>query len=100
MRFFTNLKAETLRLRRSNSRRIKEQAIDQLDQYSADPAFVAEWHIGSRGATALPRAATSAAPPVGGGGRPATGTTGVPPVALHRLALGFHGGDCILNEEV
>ena len=67
MRFFTNLKAATLRLRRSNSRRIKEQAIDQLDQYSADPAFVAEWHIGSRGATALPRAATSAAPPVGGG---------------------------------
>ena len=82
MRFFTNLKAATLRLRRSNSRRIKEQAIDQLDQYSSDPALFAEWHIGVAGVP------------------PATGTTGVPPVALHRLVLVFHGGDCILNEEV
>ncbi len=62
--------------------KIKEQAIVQLDQYSADPALVAEWHIGEAGVP------------------PATGTTGVPPVALHRLVLVFHGGDCVLSEEV
>ena len=62
--------------------KIKEQAIVQLDQYSADPTLVAEWHIGEAGVP------------------PATGTTGVPPVALHRLVLVFHGGDCVLSEEV
>ena len=41
------------------------------------------------------------APPVGVAGvSPATGTTGVPPVALHRLVLVFHGGECLLSEEV
>ena len=53
--------------------KIKEQAIDQLDQYSSDPVLIAEWHIG---------------------------VAGIPPVALHRLVLVFHGGECILNEEV
>ena len=62
--------------------KIKAEAIDQLDQYSSDPALIAEWHIGGAGVS------------------PATGTTGVPPVALHRLVLVFHGGDCILKEEV
>ena len=49
---------------------IKAKAIDQLDQYSADPALVATWHLG-------------------------VGT-----VTLHRLVLVFHGGDCVLSEEV
>ena len=62
--------------------KIKAEAIDQLDQYSSDPALIAEWHIGVAGVP------------------PATGTTGVSPVALHRLVLVFHGGECILNEEV
>ena len=53
--------------------KIKAEAIDQLDQYSSDPALIAEWHIG---------------------------VAGVPPVAIHRLVLVFHGGECILNEEV
>jgi len=56
--------------------KIKKQAIDQLDKYSADTALAAEWHIGGRGATALSC------------------------VALHRLVLVFHGGDCMLSEEV
>ena len=56
--------------------KIKQQAIDQLDKYSTDPALITEWHIGGRGATALPC------------------------VALHRLVLVFHGGDCMLSEEV
>ena len=38
--------------------KIKKQAVDQLDQYSADPALITEWHIGGRGATALPQVAT------------------------------------------
>ena len=29
-----------------------------------------------------------------------TGTTDVSSVALHRLVLVFHGGDCVLSEEV
>ncbi len=76
--------------------KVKKQAIAQLDRYSSDPAFVAKWHIASLGVAGVP---------------PATGTTGVPPVAaatsaalprvtLHRLVLVFHGGDCVLNEEV
>ena len=62
--------------------KIKADAIVQLDQYSSDPALIAEWHIGVAGVS------------------PATGTTGVPPVALHRLVLVFHGGECVLSEEV
>ena len=53
---------------------IKAKAIDQLDRYSSDSALVAKWHL--------------------------TGTTGVSPVALHRLVLVFHGSDCVLYEEV
>ena len=53
---------------------IKAKAIDQLDKYSSDPALVAKWHL--------------------------TGTTDVSSVALHRLVLVFHGGDCVLSEEV
>ena len=53
---------------------VKAKAIDQLDRYSSDPALVAKWHL--------------------------TGTTDVSSVALHRLVLVFHGGDCVLAEEV
>ena len=56
--------------------KIKAEAIDQLDQYSADHDIATEWRLGGRGATALP------------------------PVELHRLVLVFHGGDCVLAEEV
>ena len=67
---------------------IKTKAIAQLDRYSSDPALAAAWRL---------KAATSAALP--------TGTTGVPPVesgtvSLHRLVLVFHGGDCVLADEV
>ena len=49
--------------------KIRADAIEQLDRYSSDPAFVAEWRIGNG-------------------------------VSLHRLVLVFHGGECVLNEEV
>ncbi|MBO7686539.1 MAG: AAA family ATPase, partial [Kiritimatiellae bacterium] len=48
--------------------KIKAEAIDQLNQYSSDPALAAAWHLGT--------------------------------VTLHRLVLVFHGGDCLLAEEV
>ena len=60
--------------------KIKADAVGQLDQYSSDPALASTWHLNA-------------------------GTTGVSPVAagnvtLHRLVLVFHGGDCILADEV
>ena len=54
--------------------KIKAEAIDQLDQYSRDRDMAIEWRL--------------------------TGATGDPPVALHRLVLVFHGGECVLSEEV
>ena len=87
--------------------KIKSEAIDQLDQYSSDPALVAKWHIAPVGVAGVPPATgTTGILPV-----EKTGTTGVPPVVaatsaalphvtLHRLALVFHGGDCVLAEEV
>ena len=66
---------------------IKAKAIDQLDKYSADPALVAKWHL--TGTTDVPSVADAQerVPP--------TGTTDVSSVALHRLVLVFHGGDCV-----
>ena len=87
--------------------KIKSEAIDQLDQYSSDPALVAKWHIAPVGVASVPPATgTTGILPV-----EKTGTTGVPPVeaatnaalprvTLHRLVLMFHGGDCVLAEEV
>ncbi len=49
--------------------KIRAEAIDQLDQYSADHDLASEWRIGNG-------------------------------VALHRLILVFHGGECLLHEEV
>ena len=53
---------------------IQAKATDQLEKYSSDPALVAKWHL--------------------------TETTGAPSVELHRLVLVFHGGDCVLSEQV
>ncbi len=61
--------------------KIKAEAIDQLDQYSASRDLVTEWRL--KGET--------------GNGERGTGNG---TVELHRLVLVFHGGDCILNEEV
>ena len=55
--------------------KIKSDAIEQLEKYSHDHDIATEWRLG-------------------------TGTTGVPPVELHRLVLVFHGGDALLAEEV
>ena len=60
---------------------IKAEAINQLDQYSADHDLAAEWRIGTTN-TQTPKDPNTA------------------PVSLHRLVLVFHGGDCVLHEEV
>ena len=59
--------------------KIKAQAIDQLDQYSSNPALVAKWHL-----------------------KPNNQTIGQSnnSVVLHRLVLVFHGGECLLSEVV
>ena len=54
---------------------IKAKAVEQLDRYSADPALAKAWRLNS-------------------------GTSGLPPVALHRLVMVFHGGACVVSEEV
>ena len=83
---------------------IKAKAIDQLDKYSSDPALVAKWHLGRSNETgdALPpgRRQDGGSPYGEPPSRRLTGTTDVSSVALHRLVLVFHGGDCMLNEEV
>jgi hypothetical protein len=58
---------------------IKAKAIEQLDQYSADPALSASWRL-----------------KVGKG----EWGTGNGTVELHRLVMVFHGGECVLSEEV
>ena len=75
---------------------IKAKAIEQLDRYSADQALAAKWHLGtemgSDKSVASPKEATfgeAALSPLHNG-----------TVALHRLVLVFHGGDCVLSEEV
>ena len=57
---------------------IKAKAIEQLDRYSADPALAKAWRLNSG----------------------ESGTSGLPPVTLHRLAMAFHGGACVMSEEV
>ena len=67
--------------------KIKAEAIDQLDQYSSDPALVAKWHIAPVGVAGVPPVEVSA-------------SAALSRVTLHRLVLVFHGGDCVLAEEV
>ncbi|MBP5320816.1 MAG: PD-(D/E)XK nuclease domain-containing protein [Kiritimatiellae bacterium] len=56
---------------------IKAEAIAQLDRYSVDPTLAREWHLDV-----------------------ATTPQRVAPVTFHRLVLVFHGGDCVMSEEV
>ena len=68
--------------------KIKADAIEQLDRYSSDPALVAEWRL----------VATSTTLPTGTTGILSVQAGGI--VTLHRLVLVFHGGECVLSEEV
>ena len=69
---------------------IKAKAIDQLDRYSADPALAKAWRLNS-----------GASGTSGASGKSGTsGEFGLPPVALHRLVMVFHGGACVMSEEV
>ena len=62
---------------------IRAKAVEQLDRYSSDPAL-------THGAMGASRPTASTSQPAPAGGR----------VRLHRLVLVFHGGDCVLAEEV
>ena len=78
--------------------KIKSEATEQLDQYSSDPALAAAWHLsagtGSDKSVASPSGATFGEAALS----PLHDDVGT--VTLHRLVLVFHGGDCVLSEEV
>ena len=63
---------------------IKARAITQLDKYSSDPALCAAWRLADRSSAA----------------KSAEDAKGKGSVQLHRLVMVFHGGDCVLCEEV
>ena len=84
--------------------KIKAEAIVQLDQYSADSALIAEWHIGTAAGSdksvASPKGTTLGEAALSPLHDDVAATSAAPPVALHRLVLVFHGGECVLSEEV
>ena len=90
--------------------KIKAAAIDQLGKYSADPALVAKWHLGtetgSDKSVASPKGATLGEAALSPLQKETTfGEAALSPlhngtVALHRLVLVFHGGDVVMAEEV
>ena len=67
---------------------IKSKAIDQLDQYSSDPALVSAWHLAPQPSNSQPSNSQTLK------------LSNLQTVALHRLVLVFHGGDALLAEEV
>ena len=68
--------------------KIKAEAIDQLDQYSADPALVSAWNLAPQPSNSQPLNFQTLK------------LSNLQTVTLHRLVLVFHGGDCVLSEEV
>ena len=77
---------------------IKAEATRQLDLYSADPALAAEWRLGQieNGKWKMENGEAASTLQLQEGYAPAAGGH----VTLHRLVLVFHGGDCVLAEEV
>ena len=69
--------------------KIKSEATEQLDQYSASRDLVTEWWLKTSRTGCRPVLPNDRA------GRSTNGT-----VTLHRLVLVFHGGECVLSEEV
>ena len=82
----------------------------RFGKYSADPSLAAKWHLGtetgSDKSVASPKGATLGEAALSPLQKETTfGEAALSPlhngtVALHRLVLVFHGGDCVLNEEV
>ena len=63
--------------------KIKAEAKNQLDDYSSDPHLIAEWHLKDSGKLKVESEKVESGS-----------------VTLHRIVLVFHGGDCILSEEI
>ena len=72
---------------------IRADAIVQLDKYSADPALIAEWRLNEK-------CKVKSVKLEGDSALHSTFYTLHSSVALHRLVLVFHGGTCVLAEEV
>jgi hypothetical protein len=94
---------------------IKAQAIAQLDRYSADPELAANWQLKGmqnaecrmqNGECTMHNAQCTMADGGAATVKPSNCQTVKPAVecdgsvTLHRLVLVFHGGDCLLAEEV
>ena len=76
--------------------KIKSDATEQLDRYSSDPALAVAWRLKESVKWKVESVELEGAPPALNAQRPARSSS----VTLHRLALVFHGGDCVLAEEV
>ncbi len=78
---------------------IKTEAIRELDRYSADTALAAKWRLRPVGSPTskveCPTTNLSTFQPLNLSTHGAAGS-----VILHRLVLVFHGGDCLMREEV
>ena len=72
---------------------IRADAIVLLDKYSADPALIAEWRLNEK-------CKVKSVKLEGDSTLHSTFYTLHSSVALHRLVLVFHGGTCVLAEEV
>ena len=77
---------------------IKADATAQLDQYSSDPALAAAWHLGT--GTGSDKSVASPSGATFGEAALSPLHDGVTAMTLHRLVLVFHGGNCLLAEEV
>ena len=75
--------------------KIKADAIAQLDQYSADPRLIREWHLCGNEELRVNSEELNCGSTLNS--QPSTLNS---QVALHRLVLVFHGGDCVLADEV
>jgi len=79
--------------------KIKAKAIEQLDRYSASRDLATEWQLAQvespKSKVEGPATNLSTFQPFNLSTGGATGS-----VSLHRLVLVFHGGDCVLSEEV
>ena len=74
---------------------IKVKAVDQLDRYSADPRLIREWHLCGNEELRVDSEELNC-----GSTLNSQLSTLNPTVTLHRLVLVFHGGSCVLAEEV
>ena len=76
--------------------KIKSDATEQLDRYFSDPALAVAWRLKESVKCKVESVELAGDSPTLNAQRPTRSSS----VTLHRLVLVFHGGDCVLAEEV